>query len=209
MLEFLRERAFPTWDFFDATARRRLLERHPGQEIAAEVTRRLPDLGPLNPHLQGPFMWRPAYQISVTRVRSPQPPGRGLLGKLRHPDNSLDGRDTGVDVMVLLLSAFAPFACPSWLWPQTEPDPALDPRDTEEAVRILLRGQGLTVLTREEILVPVRGMKGTPYSVEGRIPNVCHCLFDATSFLMQGLGPKQFRSQGQGDLWPSPVDDSA
>ncbi|HII39962.1 MAG TPA: hypothetical protein HA326_01955 [Thermoplasmata archaeon] len=210
MLRFLREKAFPTWDFFDASARRRPLEEYPGAQIAEDVARRLRDLGPFNPHMVPPTMFRPDCQISVMAVRPPQPPKRGLFGGLQRHDTSVEARDTGTRVMALDLSALGPFACATWMWPAGGLDPPLNPRSVEAAVLDLLREQGIVVLTREEILIPVRGMKGTPYSKEGRVPNVCNCLFDAASFLLRGLGVSQFRAEaGEGDLWPRAVEGRA
>ena len=208
VLEFLRDKAFPTWDFFDTAARRQLLREYPGQRTSEAVARDLGALGPLLPHPVPPGPLRPVYQIGATALRPPAPARVGLFGRVQRPDNSPAGRDSGVSVMVLNLSALGPFGSVTWIGPERGLDPLLERATLATGAVGLLRNRGITVLTRDELLVPVRGMRGTPYGQGQAIPDVHNCLFDEVSFRMRGLGAKGFRFQPtrSDDLWPPIID---
>ncbi len=204
LLEFLRTKAFPTWDFFDTAERRELLRQYPSQRLGEDVARKIQDLGPFNTHLIPTTVLRPSVQVTATALRRPGPPRRRLLGGLERPDGDGQARDSGVNVFIVVLSALGPWSGVTWMWPSGGLDPPLRLATVESNVLTLLRDKGLTILSREELQVPVRGMKGTPYGKAGEIPNVYACLFDESGFRMRALKAKGLRFKGAapGDLWP-------
>lgn len=207
VLEFLRNKAFPTWDFFDAAARRQLLREYHGAEVGEAVARRVRSLGSLNPHLLLTTVLRPDIQVSATALRQPRPPRRRLFGGIEREDNSIEALDSGVTVVIIDLSALGPYGMVTWMWPRKGLDSPDAPATLEADVLDALRKEGIEVLTRDEGLIPVRGMKGTPFGKGKAIPNVINCLFDEVSFWRRGLvvSGLRFRSS-PGDLWPSVVE---
>ncbi len=111
-------------------------------------------------------------------------------------------------MMVLHLSALGPFGIVTQMVPKREVDPLLDLGTLESRAGRLLESHEIAVLTRDESLVTVRGMRGIPYGRGGAVPNVCSCLFDEVAFRMRGLQGTGFRLQPstRDDLWP-PIDD--
>ncbi len=204
VLEFLRTKAFPTWDFFDTAARRQLLRQYPSQEIGQAVAGDLRLLGPFLPHVIPPMLLGPMVQINVTTLRPPNRPRRRWFGSQERTDNSDEARDSQEQVFLVDLSALGPFAAVAWMWPRHPLEPPVDTPRIEASVPALLRARGLTVLMREEFQVPVRGMKGTPFGKSGLIPDVYACLFNERTWRMRALQVTALRFQGPvEDIWPT------